>query len=423
LVPQSAIQCEPYDLLQGKIKSPDSNLCLAANGSVYRKDVRGHIPEIIERLFDKRADIKRQMLDAEQKAQDATNEADKKKWKSLKTLLNTEQTAIKLAMNSLYGALANKYFRYFELSMAEGITLTGQTVIKSAEKSVNDYMNKVLETSNVDYIVALDTDSLYINCGPLVKKFQPKNPLEFLNKFAVQGIEPVFEKTFQAYAERTNAYANKMSMKREVIANRGIWTAAKHYILNVLDSEGVRYKEPKMKIMGIEAIKSSTPAVCRKAMKKLFKILVNENEQAVQKFMSDFKTEFKSMEPHEIAFPRGVSDVQKYMDKNTIYCKGTPINSRAAILYNYYVQKHDLTHKYELIHNGDNIRFLYLLIPNTIRENVIGFPDRLPPELDLDKYIDFETQFYKTFEKPMEPILKAMGWTSEPQSNLDLFFG
>ena len=217
--------------------------------------------------------------------------------------------------------------------------------------------------------------------------------------------------------------SNRMVMAREVIADRGIWTAKKRYILNVLDNEGVRYKEPKLKIMGIEAIKSSTPEPCRDALKELFKVIMSSSESEVQQSIEQFKNYFKTLPPDEIAFPRGVSKVKEYKDHNTVYKKGTPIHVRGSLLFNKQVQDLALKKKYALIQNGEKIKFVYLRTPNTIKENVIAFPEYLPEEFNLHKYIDYDMQFQKTFLDPIEPILNAVGWNSEEVVSLEDFFG
>ena len=220
-----------------------------------------------------------------------------------------------------------------------------------------------------------------------------------------------------------NAYDQKMQMKRENIADRGIWTAKKRYILNVWDSEGVRYEEPKLKIMGIEAVKSSTPAPCRTMIKDALKLMMSGTEEDVIDFIDDARTKFKNMRPEDIAFPRTVSDVKKHKSSATIYGKGTPIHVRGALLYNHYVKEKKLDNKYSLINNGEKIKFVYLKKANPIRENVISFISDFPLEIGVDKYIDYDLQFDKAFLEPVKAILDAIGWNVEKVVNLELFFG
>jgi DNA polymerase elongation subunit (family B) len=396
----------------------ERNVAVAANGSAYRKDKDGVIPGIITDYYDERRSVKNMMLASQQAYQ-------KNKSYELEKEINryeNQQMAIKILMNSLYGALGNQHFRYFDLRIAEGVTTTGQLVIQWAERAMNDAMNAVMKDDK-DYVIAMDTDSLYVNFGPMIKQLSPKDPVKFLDKICKEHFEPALTKAYENLFERLNCHKPRMEMAREVIADRGIWTAKKRYILNVHNSEGVQYTEPKLKIMGIEAIKSSTPEVCRGRFKEIFNIIMTQGEEATQNYIRNFKTEFFALPAEEVAFPRSVSNITEYHDRKLIYKKGSPIHVRGSLLYNKYLKDTKLIKKYELIENGSRIKFCYLKMPNTIKENVVAFPNELPKELQLDRYIDYELQFEKTFIDPLKLILDAVGWSVEDQMTLDKFFG
>ena len=390
---------------------------VAANGSTYRKDIDGVLPQIIEEYYDERVSVKKLQLAAQKEIQKGyTTQLDKE----IVTLEN-KQLAIKILLNSLYGALGNKHFHYFDIRLAEGVTLSGQLAIQWAEKAMNAAMNKLLHTEK-DYVVAIDTDSLYVNFGPLVEKLSPTNPVFFLDKICKEHFEPVLQKSYEKLFQNMNAHKNRMVMAREGISDSGIWTAKKRYILNVHNNEGIQYKEPKLKIMGIEAIKSSTPEVVRDKFKKAFNLIISGSQQETQKFIQDFRNEFKTLSPEQVAFPRRVSNITDWYDHKTIYKKSCPIHVRGSLLFNKHLKFNKLQNKYELITNGNRIKFCYLKLPNPIKENVISFQEALPKELKLHKYVDYDLQFEKTFIEPLNLILHSIGWTAEEQTTLEDFF-
>ena len=397
---------------------------VCANGAQFRKDVRGFLPELMEKIYGERVIFKKKMLTAKQ---DYEHTPSKKLEKEI-ARCNNIQMAKKIQLNSAYGAIGNNYFRYYKLENAEAITLSGQVSIRWIENRMNQYLNKLLNSNDIDYVIASDTDSIYINFGPLVDKFfgdkvdDKTKIVNLLDKICQDKLEPFIDKSYEELATYVNAYDQKMFMKRENIADRGIWTAKKRYILNVWDSEGVRYESPKLKVMGIEAVKSSTPAPCRQMLKDAFNLMMTGTEDEVINFIDDCRKKFKSLPPEEISFPRSVSDVEKYKAVSTIYEKGTPIHCRGALLYNHYVKKNKLDHKYSLIQNGEKIKFCYLAKPNPIHENVISFIQDFPKELGLDKYIDRDLQFDKSFLEPLRIILNSIGWNTERTANLEAFF-
>ena len=408
-------------VLDGHIKNDKPDTALAVNGVRFSTKKLGIIPAIIQEIYDDRVKFKQAQLKAEQELELTATKSEVYGLEKRIAIAKNQQMALKILLNSLYGAMGNKWFRYFDMRIAEGITLTGQATIRWAENNLNDYLNKALQTKK-DYVVAIDTDSVYVRLDEFVNRLGPANPIDFLDKMCSTALEDALTECYDRLFKTLGGIENKMVMGREVIANRGIWTAKKRYILNVHDNEGVRYAQPKLKIMGIEAIKSSTPAICRQALKDIFKRIIDTDQETVQADIANFKLAFKQASAEQVAFPRGVNNLNKWTSKETIYKKGTPIHIRGAILHNNIVNTQKLGRSIQKITSGDKVKFTYLVKPNPIKENVISFVDYLPRQFKLEQYIDYNLQFEKTFLGAIEPVLDAVGWTSEHKVSLEDFF-
>ncbi len=403
--------------------------CVCANGAQYRKDVHGFLPEMMQKIYDERTIYKKRMLAAKQSLEHAKTASETTSLQKDISKFNNIQMARKIQLNSAYGAIGNQYFRYYNLANAEAITLSGQVSIRWIEEKVNSYLNKLLKTEEHDYVIASDTDSIYICLDLLVravfdgKDVSKERIVSFLNAACKDQIEPFIDRSYKELADYVGAYEQKMFMKRENIAEKGIWTAKKRYILNVWDSEGVRYEKPKLKIMGLEAVKSSTPAACRTAIKECMQVIMNKDEEAAQKFIADFREQFSSLPIEDISFPRGCNGINKWSNPASIYSKGTPIHVRGALLYNFHNKKNKLTHKYPLIQDGEKIKFVYLKTPNKIGENVISYLATFPKEFGLDKQVDYDLQFSKSFLEPIKVIMDTIGWQPEKIATLEFLFG
>ena len=399
------------------------NVTVCGSGAMYTKDFQGFLPKLMETMYNDRVKWKTRMIKAKKKYEDTpTKELEYEIAKC-----NNMQMAKKIQLNSAYGALGNQYFRFFDTKYAESITLSGQLSIKWMETNLNTFLNKKLHTEGQDYVVAVDTDSLYVVLDTLVKQSEidPSDTnkiVSFLDKVATDILEPFIDKSYRDLATYVSAYEQKMVMKREAIANKGIWTGKKHYILNVYDNEGVRYRKPQLKMMGIESVRSSTPAVARKAIKEALDVLMNDGELALREYVNEFEQKFTKMPFEDVSSPRGCRYIYKWKDYASIYKKGTPIHVRGALLYNTAVKEKKLNKKYSEIYEGDKIKFCYMKLPNPMRENVFAVPTVLPPELGLENYIDYEKQFDKTFKGPLNNICEAIGWSIDKQATLDQFF-
>ena len=413
------------DKLLAKKVEIDGKYCVAPNGAQYRKDIHGFLPEIMQKIYNERTLYKKKML----KAKDDYERKPSPKLEKDISKFNNIQMARKIQLNSAYGAIGNQYFRYYNLKNAEAITYGGQFSIRWIENKMNVYLNKVLKTKGEDYVIASDTDSIYLNMGPLVetvykgREKTDESIVRFLDKICQMELEPYIQSSYEELAEYVSAYDQKMIMKRENIASSGIWTAKKRYMLNVWDSEGVRYNKPKLKMMGIEAVKSSTPAPCRTAIKDAINIMMTGTEKDLLSFIDRFKDEFNLLPPEDIAFPRSVNGLRKFKASGTVYTKGTHLHVRGTLLYNFYIAKNKLQYKYPLVQEGEKIKYIYLRRPNKIsNENVISFLNTFPRELGVEGQIDRDAQFKKAFLDPLRIITNVIGWETEKVSNLEFLF-
>jgi DNA polymerase elongation subunit (family B) len=419
--------------IQGIKRNASNGYAVAANGTCYHKHTLGFLPELMQKMYDERKEFKNKMLSL-QKEKEKISKGDVSQRKALEYEIakyNNFQLVRKIQLNSAYGAIGNQYFRYYATEMAEAITASGQLSIRWIADKLNEFLNTTLNTDAYDYVVASDTDSVYIRLNNLVDKFLPdcedkERIINFLDKSSEEIIQPFIDKKYAELAELMNAYENKMQMGREVIAERGVWTAKKRYALNVWDSEGVRYDSPKLKIMGIETTRSSTPGIVREKLKEVIRLVLTTDEKTIQEYVSDFKEEFFACEPEDIAFPRSVSNLEDYASSSDIYKKATPIAVKGSLIYNHFIQQAKLESKYEKIQQGDKIKFIYLKEPNPIGgprgDKVISFPTKIPKELDLHRFVDYDKQFVKSFLDPLETILGVIGWRSKEIATLEGLF-
>ena len=404
-----------------------TGVTITPNGQFFRTDKQGFLPKMLEEMYVDRSKFKKLMLKAKQEYENEKDESKKNEINNRIARYDNLQLAKKVSLNSAYGALGSQYFRFYDLRMALAVTLAGQLSIRWIEKHLNSYMNNLLKTEE-DYVIASDTDSIYLKLGPLVDKVHKDKTdtnkiIAFMDRVCEDKIQPSIDESYENLANYVHAFAQKMQMKREALADKGIWTAKKRYILNVYNNEGVAYNEPHMKVMGLEMVKSSTPSAIREKMKKSIKIMMQGTENDIHEFIADFKVNFKQLPVEDISFPRGLNGLKDYADSVIMYKKGTPIHVKGAILYNHYLVKMGLDKKYPKIQEGEKVKFTYIKQPNPFKDMVISYPGRLPVEFGLQQYIDYDLQFEKAFIEPIKVVLDCMGWTTEKQNSLESFFG
>ena len=419
------ISCSVDKLLNKEIDTSylqRRDLALTANGWCYTREYTGFMPELMEKMYTDRSKFKKQMLKSQQEYE---NDKSNKQLVKEISRLNNLQMAMKIALNSAYGAMGNEYFRYFDIRMAEGITISGQLSIRWIANKLNEFMNKTMKTQEKDYIIAIDTDSIYLSLESLIEKLcdgkTTEQKIKYMDKVCEEIFQPFIDNSYQELADYMNAHSQKMQMKREVLADKAIWTAKKRYILNVHNSEGVQYAKPKLKVMGLEMVKSSTPAAIRDMLRESIQVILKGSEEDLHLYIEEKRANFLKMPVEDIAFPRGVNGMKVYAG-SPIYAKGTPIHVRGALLYNHHCKRMGLEKKYQAIRDGDKIKFVYMKMPNPIQEDVIAFVQHLPKELGLHAYIDYDKQFQKVFLDALQIVIEPLGWKTEKESSLEDFF-
>ena len=418
------IDCTVDSILERRhqLKLQDHDLSMAANGYLYRKDKQGFMADITQKFFDDRQRYKKLMKQAEQEYEDTKNP------KLLNDIAKYHnfQMARKIQLNSLFGAIGNKWFRFFDERIAESITLTGQLIIRDTAKVIDEFMNKFLGTEDEVYSFYTDTDSCYLTLDTMVEKHLKDKSrdeiIDILDKFVDQKLEPIINGRMAELGDYMNVFDKKIFFKREGIADTGIWVAKKRYAMNVWDNEGVRYKEAKLKVMGLEIVRSSTPAPVREWLKEAVSLCLNQDEKDLQNYVEETWQKFKELPPEDIAFPRGCNNIDRYVSRETVYTKGTPMHVRGALVYNHLVRTQKLENKYQIIQDGDKIKFIYLKEPNHVKENTVAMNGQMPKEFDLHRYIDFDTQFQKAFLDPLNTIVESLKWNTRPIATLEGLF-
>ena len=403
-------------------KPREADVCIALNTHMFSRDKQGVIPKVIERVFVDRQTYKKKMLEAKSKYEE-TGDA---KYKKEATLYDVYQMAKKILANSLYGAMAQRYFMFYDTRLAEAVTSTGQFITQRVRNEMNSYLNKICKTDSYDYVYYCDTDSIFISLEPLVKaKFAGKTTkeiIDLMDKTAEGILRKQLDHICGTIEQNLNAFESRISFKREAIASRAIFTSKKKYAMLVYNNEGVAYDPPTMKITGIEVVRTSTPMKVREFLKDAVLIALSKEEEDIHSYVENVEKQFMELDYKEIAYPTGVNNLGKYTSKSSIYSKGTPIHVRGALLFNHYIRKYKLDKEYEVIKEGNKVKYVYLKTPNKLLEDVVSFQSDIPEEFGVIDKVDYDKMFAKQFIGPLDRLIQPLGWTTKPVSSLEDLF-
>jgi DNA polymerase elongation subunit (family B) len=399
---------------------------ISPSATLYDNSISGMMPDLMKKYYSERKVYKKKQQQAEA---DYIHTPSQELQNKISTYKNI-QMAKKIAMNSAYGVMGCRFFRYYDLDNANAITSMGQVAIRWVSNHLNDYLNTVLKTDGVDRIITNDTDSLFMNLNDLViKRYGTERPdyttvTNFLDLFSEKYIAPFIRDCYDDLGKYLNVKNQCLSMVRDVITINFLIKGKKRYIAQVTDCEGLRYPEPKLKFVGIEVVRSSTPRFFRDKLKESCKIIMTGDNTQLLNYISDIRNEMTTVPTNLISFGTGVSDAVKYADSNIKcgYIKGTPIGCRAAIIYNKYVVDNKLESKYPLITSGDKIKYVYLTMPNIFKENVLGYIGEIPNSSKVVKYLDYDLMLEKAFVNPLSELLDIVGWKIKEIATLESFF-
>lgn len=394
------------------------SVCITPNGQAFRSDERGFLPNILSRLYSERKSAKNKETKAKKLAATAETPEKKLAYEREAVMWGLQQNTRKINLNSCYGALGSEHHRFFDVRHAEAVTATGQVIIQYVAHQVNAFLNAEFGTTT-DYVLASDTDSIYVKLAPVVGDMSVAAAVDHLDRYCENDLQRVIDAAFQTIGNHFNTQDNVLAMKREAIAEYGVWTAKKRYLLWVHDNEGVRYNPPKLKMTGIEAVRSSTPKYAREVIKKALEYFIQGHQQEFYTLIDTAEEGFMSRPFEDIASPRSVNGLDTYDPGEGDFLPATPIHVKGAITYNRHLEKTNLVQKYPKIRNSEKIRFCYLKPQNPLRTTVIAAPNALPPEWKLERYLDRQLQFEKSVLSPLEHIVREAGWPIRPMVTLD----
>jgi DNA polymerase elongation subunit (family B) len=405
------------------------NVTLAANGQFYRRDPKSFYSVLIEALFDARLAYKKKAKDAEKERSTCTDPARCAELDLEIANYDLKQSATKIQLNSLYGAMGNEHFRHFDVKNAEAVTTTGQFIIQMIAQGLNAYLDKRMKTNGYRWVIYSDTDSVYVSLKTVVDRYHPHGTLEdkvnFVDKLCKEALQKEIERLFDLLITKyLNGAGPYLKMAREVIGDKAIWTSKKRYLINVRDKEGIRKPgcAPSLKSMGVEISKSTVPKFCREAMKKAVAIVMEQDQETLYAFVEETRQKFMSLPVDEMALPKSVNGLEKYSCEKNLYVSGAQAHTKGALLFNHLIDRFELGSKIQKIRDGDKIKFVYLTVPNRYNVNAMSFGSGVPPEFRLDEIINWEMMWEKTFMEPLDLILKAIKWKSEKTASLDDLF-
>lgn len=328
----------------------------------------------------------------------------------------------KVLINAGYGVQTVPSFRFKKHYNAEAITSSGQLCVRGVGNYIeNKLKGKEYQISNQYF----DTDSLFINYINKYDVLNDMNEREGYEKvigtimdWNKEHVQPIIDEYFDGLAVAFNAMSNKIEMDFELIADKSTFFAPKKYIMRKIWEEG-KYLNPDkntFKLRGIEIVRTTTPQFFRDKLKEAVKIIYNQSNEELLKFIDQTKKEYLKLDFIDMANPTGVNG----MDKYNLNSKRIPIHVYGSLIYNLYIENKKLSDRYQLITDKNKIKISYIKQPNCMGSHVISVPNNIFPDELKDKIeLDYDRMFDKNFMNPIKRFLEVVNWDDVRQYDLD----
>jgi len=400
---------------------------IASNGVMYNQSYQGVIPEILVKWFDERKDLRKL----------AKKHADLKEWEKYE-FYDQRQKVQKVLLNSIYGVLGLPIFRFYDKDNASAVTLTGQDIIKTANKAINQYYKKTLNDSeNKDYVIYVDTDSCFASALPIIKHKMPhidlndeKQMTEAILQVCGEAQKHVND-TFNVMADRMfNVQKHRFDAKQEVIAKTSFWLAKKRYAQFIINKGGIECDE--LEVKGIDVVRTSFPIRFRKFMEQFLQdVLRKVPKEHIDDTILKFKENMSSYPVIEIAKNTSVKFVSQ--DKVNDYnpksrqpfqmIKGAPAQVKAGCYYNDLLKLWGLNKDIPEIFHGQKIKWVYLKQNQYGIECIAMKADGTDPQRIMEfveQYVDREAMYEQELKSKLIDFYNVLSWDYPNETDVKL---
>jgi len=392
---------------------------------LFTQKKKGLFPEIIDKYYTKRVDVVKRLSKLKKEISELEDSPDKDELKQRARLLDIEQKTHKIFLNSVYGAFGNKYFALGDDDLARSITLTGQAIINQGSEILTRYVESIIgKKVERDVIRYIDTDSLFISFDDIIeyskiKLSDGKKVTKEMYSLIDNTAKHLNEEIVKWGEAELNSKDCRIIFKREKICDISLLLKKKHYILHILDNEGVKCNE--FKYTGVDVVKSTMPKKVKPYVKNIAEtLLTTMNNQETNNSVTKAYDAFLALPIEEIAINKGIKNYEKYSSQCSDFqtIKGMPNHVKSAYFYNIILDRLDIAGKYEKIRSGDKIKIFYVKTPNKFGIESIAFKYYYPDEFKAIFDADYEKMFDKVIFSPVQRFFEAVNWVPQKPNEM-----